>query len=45
MVCTLSGDTTDDFGRGLEPVNPYTSTMRDNQFTLTWLVSPMQTNT
>ena len=30
--------------QGLEPVNPYTSMMRDNQFTLTWLVSPMQTN-
>ena len=31
--------------QGLEPVNPYISTMRDSQFTLTWLVSPMQTNT
>ena len=30
---------------GLGPVNPYISMMRDNQFTLTWLVSPMQTNT
>ena len=31
-----------DFSRGWRPVNPYTSTMRDNQFTLTWLVFPMQ---
>ena len=29
----------------LRPVNPYISMMRDNQFTPTWLVSPMQTNT
>ena len=28
--------------QGLGPVNPYISMMRDNQFTLTWLVSPMQ---
>ena len=27
--------------QGLQPVNPYISMMRDNQFTLTWLVSPM----
>ena len=31
--------------QGLEPVNPYISMMRDSQSTLTWLVSPMQTNT
>ena len=31
--------------QGLGPVNLYISMMRDNQFTLTWLVSPMQTNT
>ena len=30
--------------QGLGPVNPYISTMRDSQSTLTWLVSPMQTN-
>ena len=29
----------------LGPVNPYISMMRNNQFTLTWLVYPMQTNT
>ena len=31
--------------QGLGPVNPYISMMRDNQCTLTWLVSPIQTNT
>ena len=31
--------------QGLGPVNPYISMMRDSQSTLTWLVSPMQTNT
>ena len=31
--------------QGLEPVNPYISMMRDKQFTNTWLVFPMQTNT
>ena len=30
--------------QGLGPVNPYISMMRDSQSTLTWLVSPMQTN-
>ena len=30
--------------QGLGPMNPYISTMRDSQSTLTWLVSPMQTN-
>ena len=30
--------------QGLGLVNPYISTMRDSQFTLTWSVSPMQTN-
>ena len=30
--------------QGLGPVNPYISMMRDNQSTLTWSVSPMQTN-
>ena len=27
--------------QGLEPINPYISTMRDSQSTLTWSVSPM----
>ena len=31
--------------QGLGPVNPYISMMRDSQSTLTWLVSPIQTNT
>ena len=31
-------------GAGLGPVNPYISMMRDSQSTLTWSVSPMQTN-
>ena len=31
--------------QGLGPVNPYISMVRDNQFTHTWLVFPMQTNT
>ena len=30
--------------QGLGPVNPYISMMRDSQSTLTWSVSPMQTN-
>ena len=30
--------------QGPGPVNPYTSMMRDSQSTLTWSVSPMQTN-
>ena len=30
--------------QGLGPVNPYFSMMRDSQSTLTWSVSPMQTN-
>ena len=30
--------------QGLGPVNPYISMMRDIQSTLTWSVSPMQTN-
>ena len=33
--------TTDELWQGLGPVNPYISMMRDNQFTLTWLVFPM----
>ena len=30
--------------QGPQPVNPYISMMRDSQSTLTWSVSPMQTN-
>ena len=30
--------------QGPGPVNPYISMMRDSQSTLTWSVSPMQTN-
>ena len=30
--------------QGLGPMNPYISMMRDSQSTLTWSVSPMQTN-
>ena len=30
--------------QGLGPVNPYISMMRDSQSTLTWSVSPVQTN-
>ena len=31
--------------QGLQPVNLYILMIRDSQSTLTWLVSPMQTNT